>query len=266
MSLTPPAAPWRFSAPASPEELEQLLRDDENAILIAGGQSLLPRLRVTRPAAGHLIDVMRIAALRRIETSDAAARIGAAATYTELVESKISRVCPAIGDALAFVGTHTIRNRATVGGSLAWADPRAELPLLLLALGATIRTTRRDIAIDNFLHGPNATALSPGEAVLEVAVAAPKGDVRFEEVMARNSAGRAIALAAVETDSGRYRITAGGLVDRPVRSDWLDAPGIDPWLDGVVAAHPDLADPFYSHAYRRTLVRALIDRARGADT
>lgn len=266
MSLTPPPAPWRFSAPASQEELEELLRDDKNAILIAGGQSLLPRLRVTRPATGHLIDVMRIAALRRIETSGGAARVGAATTFTELVESEVARVCPVIADALAFVGTHTIRNRATVGGSLAWADPRAELPLILLALGATISTTRRNIPIDDFLRGPNVTALSPGEAVLEVAVNVPKDNIRFEEVMGRNSAGRAIALAAVETDSGRYRITAGGLADRPVRSDWLDAPGIDPWLDGVVAAHPDLADPFHSYAYRRTLVRALIDRARGADT
>lgn len=262
--MTSPAPSWRFSAPTSCAELDMLLAHDADATLIAGGQNILPILRAGGAAGGHLVDVTRIAALRHIDVANGMARIGATVTFTELLESEVASFCPALADALAFVGTRSIRNRATVGGSLAWAAPRAELPLILLALGATIRTNCRTIAIDSFLCGANATALSRGEAVLEVEFAAPNPSLRFEEVMGRNSAGRAIALVAVESADDRLRATVGGVADRPVRSDWIAPTDLDGWLDRITEINSPLDDPLHSPGYRRALVRALVDRAAGA--
>jgi len=263
-AMTSPAPSWRFSAPTSRAELDTLLAHDADAIILAGGQGILPILRAGGAAGGHLVDVTRIAALRHIDLTNGTARIGATVTFTELLESEVASFCPALTDAIAFVGTRPIRNRVTVGGSLAWAAPRAELPLILLAVGATIRTNYRAIAADTFLRGAHATALSRGEAVLEVEFAAPNPRLRFEEVMGRNSAGRAIALVAVEAADDRLRATVGGVVDRPVRSDWIAPTDVDAWLDRMTEAHSLLDDPLHSPGYRRALVRALIDRAAGA--
>lgn len=245
------------------EALLATLATSPQAMILAGGHSLLPAMAIREQRSGHLVDIGRIAALKTISLTEAGATVGAGVTLSALLASPVAQVFPAIAEALGWVGNHVVRNRATVGGCLAWADPRGELLLILIAHDAIVVTDRRAIAVDAFATGPFATILAPGEVILSVRIA-PPSPVAFDEVIARNSTGRAIVSAACSlSDDGQIRLTVGGLVDRPIRSDAIMAEGIDKgmadFLDGALARLPALADAS-SVAYRRLIASRLLRR------
>ncbi len=137
---------------------------------LAGGQSLMPMMnfRVARP--GLLVDLNRLPGMAGIEASGDRVRIGAMTRYRELETSDLVKTTlPLLAAALEHVAHPAIRNRGTIGGSLALADPAAELPALALALGATLHLVsaegRRDVGADDFFLGPYDTALEPGELI-----------------------------------------------------------------------------------------------------
>jgi CO/xanthine dehydrogenase FAD-binding subunit len=242
------------------------LAADPDAMILAGGHSLLPALALRGQRSGRLVDIGRIAALKRIELDGGAATIGAGVTLSAILASPVAAVFPALAQALRFVGNHVVRNRATIGGCLAWADPRGEVPLILAAHDATVVTSRRTIAAEQLVTGPFATMLEPGEAILETHIPPPPV-LAFDEVLGRNSTGRAIlsAACAVLAD-GSVRLSLGGLVDRPVRSAALpcvDADALDGLSAGFVAEmlaqYPALPDAS-AIDYRRTIAPRLLRR------
>ena len=243
-----------YAAPDDLGALRALLDANPGAAILAGGQSLLPSLR------GHVpplfVDIGRIAALKTIGIEDSRVRVGAGVTLAALARHPVA--AGGLADAIGFVGNVTIRNRATVGGCLAWADPRGELPLVLLALGGTVVTDRREIAMEGFVAGPFRTVLEPGEVIVAATFEAGRTFV-FEELLVRNSTGRAVAAVACERVGEAMRYTVSGLVDRPVRSGPIAGdPG--PWLDGLPVRFPVLADAS-SPDYRRRVLHVLALRA-----
>ncbi|MBL8648678.1 MAG: FAD binding domain-containing protein [Sphingosinicella sp.] len=244
-----------YAAPDDLGALRALLDANPGAAILAGGQSLLPSLR--GKASPLFVDIGRIAALKTIEIEDNRLRVGAGVTLAALARHPAT--AGGFAEAIGFVGNVTIRNRATVGGCLAWADPRGELPLVLLALGGTVVTDRREIAMESFITGPSRTALEPGEVIVAAAFETGR-KFAVEELLVRNSTGRAVVAAACERVGDAMRYTISGLVDRPVRSGPIAGdPG--PWLDDLLLQFPVLADAS-SPDYRRRVVHALALRAR----
>ncbi|MGB5081972.1 MAG: FAD binding domain-containing protein [Burkholderiales bacterium] len=168
------AAPFEYIRAASVgEACELLARHGDGARLIAGGQSLVPMMamRLVRPA--WLVDINEIAALRSISIDADLARTGACARQGTLErDAALAARVPLLAQALAWVGHAQTRNRGTVGGSLAHADPSAELPLVAQVLGARfeIRSKKAKRTLDSaqFFTGPMSTALGPEECIEEI--------------------------------------------------------------------------------------------------
>ena len=205
-----------FEAPTTIKgAIAALARPD--AMAIAGGQSLLPALASRRQRSGHMVDLGRIEELKTVTIEDGVITVGAGVTLSAFMRPPLSERLQGFAAAIAYVGNHVIRNRATVGGCIAWAAPRGELPLALVAHDALIITDRRTIAAQDIFIGPWQSALEHGELVIAIHVSAPP-KIAFEELIARNSTGRAI-LSVFCVDSGEphaLKIAIGGLVDRPI--------------------------------------------------
>src|SRR5690242_438587 len=151
-------ASFEYSAPSTIDEALQLLaQHGENAKLLAGGHSLLPLMKLRFAQPTHVVDLRRIPSLRGIRRESSTLIIGAMTTYNELAASRdVHDAAPVIVDAAAHIGDPQVRNRGTIGGSLAHADPAADLPAVILALGATIVAVgpagRRAIPADEFFR------------------------------------------------------------------------------------------------------------------
>ena len=252
-------APFEYTRPATLDEaLGALARDD--AKVLAGGQSLLPALnmRLLRPAV--LVDVNRIAGLDSVETTDEAVVLGAIVRQADpRVQSH-----PVLGAVLPHVGHTVTRNRGTICGSLAHADPAAELPVALVAVGGSVvaasASGRREIAADDLFAGPYTTTLATGELIVESTWPTPGEDERFafEELSVRGG-DYALCIAAARVRGEEVRVVVGGVTPVPtVLEVDPDHPGesaaeqVDPW--GSIHATP---------AYLRQLVRVLVDRTVG---
>jgi carbon-monoxide dehydrogenase medium subunit len=225
-------ASFDYSAPATIEEAVELLsKHGENAKLLAGGHSLLPlmKLRFAQPA--HVVDLRRIPALRGIDRDGSMLAIGAMTTYTELATNRdVHDLAPALSDAAAHIGDPQVRNRGTVGGSLAHADPNADLPAVMLALNASIDVAgpggRRSIAADEFFVDLFSTALTPGELIIEVRISVPSarvgsGHAKFAQAASRFALVGVAALVELERLSDHVhsaRVAVTGLGSTPLRA------------------------------------------------
>jgi Aerobic-type carbon monoxide dehydrogenase, middle subunit CoxM/CutM homologs len=167
-------APFQYFAPRTVNEAIGLLQQHgDDAKLLAGGHSLLPalKLRLAQPAV--LIDISRVSELKGITSNGDRLVIGAGATYHEIATSEAVRSgCLALAECVGQIGDIQVRNRGTLGGSLAHADPAADLPAVVLALGATINVMgpngARSIAADDMFVAMMTTALSPDEVITSV--------------------------------------------------------------------------------------------------
>ena len=157
-------APFGYARPASVAEAGALLAADPDARLLAGGMTLLPTIkqRLARPTM--LVDLGGVEALRGIERDGGALRIGAMARHADVADSEVVRdAIPALAGLAGGIGDPHVRNRGTIGGATANSDPSADYPAAVLALGATIETSVRDVAADDFFLGLFETALGRGE-------------------------------------------------------------------------------------------------------
>jgi carbon-monoxide dehydrogenase medium subunit len=292
-------APFEYHRPASLAETFDLLeRYGDDGRLLAGGQSLVPALNLRLAAPRAVIDINRIPDLDTIRVTGEGLVIGALARQEALERSPLVREhAPLIAAAIPHVGHSAIRARGTIGGSLALADPAAELPACAVALGATIRAGRRggtrDIAADDFFRGIYTTALAPGEIVTEILVPrqAPGWRWGFEELARRHGdfalaglaagirlAGRAAAVAgrgAAEGELSEYketRLVFFGVSTRPVRARRAEAALAGRRADAETLAAAgraldgDLDPPGDVHgspALRRHLARVLLARVVG---
>ena len=224
-----PAA-FRYARASSVEEaLELVAARGEDAKVIAGGQSLLPlmKLRLARPE--WLIDVGRLDELRGVRPlADGRLAIGALTTYAQLLADPIVPTLALFADALPRIGGVQVRNRGTIGGAVAHADPAADVPALLLALDAELACRsaargERAISIHDFLQGPFTTALAPDELLTEIRLPAPSGSYGSAYRSVRQQAsGFAIAgVAAVVGPDVRLAVT--GVGDVPYRASAAEA-------------------------------------------
>ncbi|MGE0296161.1 FAD binding domain-containing protein [Pseudonocardia sp.] len=225
--MKPP--PFRYSAPTSvAEALELLVTDvDADARVLAGGQSLVPLMNFRLAQPSHLVDLRRVEELARIRTEDGMLVIGAMVRMTDAEHSpEVAVAAPLLAEALGQVAHPPIRNSGTVGGSIAHADPAAELPAVALALDAELVVTGADgtrtVAAGDFFHGPFTTAVAPGEILTEVRLPHRGGGHAFVE-FARTHGSFALvgAAAVIELDGdtvARASIALSGVAPTPVRA------------------------------------------------
>ena len=254
-------ARFDYAAPSSVSEALALL--DEESRPLAGGQSLVPMLnfRLARPA--RLVDLERVAGLDRLEADGDVLRIGAMARQAAVERSPVvAERWPLLRQALQLVGHPQIRSRGTVGGSVAHADPKAELPVALTALDARyhVRSSRgaRTVAAAELAVGPLMTTLAPDELLVEIEVPAPPAGARSAFVEhARTHGDFAVAGAAAVIAPGHAAIVLLGAEPRPVRASEIEAAV----LGGEAAPDVDVADD-YQRALLTELVRRAIEAAR----
>ena len=174
-------APFTYHAPTTIEQALELLASEPDARVLAGGQSLVPRMRLRVEKPATIIDINRVVGLDGISVDAGAVTVGALVRQQTLVtHDGVAAVHPLLREAGSYAGFHTTRHRGTVGGSIAFAAPWAELAATTTLLGATItvRSTKaqRTLAASDFFRGPNETALAADELVTEVQFpAAPAG-------------------------------------------------------------------------------------------
>ena len=275
-------APFEYHRPESVEEALALLASHGyDAKVLAGGQSLVPAMnfRLAQPAV--LVDLNRVPGLDYVAERGGVLRIGAMARQRAVERSeRVARLAPLVAEALPHVAHPQIRNRGTLGGSIAHADPAAELPAVMLALGARFHLAgpngTRAVDAEDFFLGLFATALEPEELLLEVEVPVrpPRSGWAFDELSRRHGdfALAGIAAAVVLGEDGRCadaRIALLGVGDGPVLSrgaaDVLLAE--DATDEGIAAAAEaaaaELDPPSDIHAsaeYRRRLAEVLVRR------
>jgi carbon-monoxide dehydrogenase medium subunit len=166
---------FEFHRPGSVADAVALLQAKGAAKLLAGGQSLLPVMKLDLAQPSDLVSLAGIGALKEIRAGAGELVVGALATHDEVASSPVvRRAIPALADLAAGIGDAQVRNRGTLGGSLAHADPAADYPAAVLALGATVVTDRRSIAADDYFTGLFETALAADEIVTAVRFPTPE--------------------------------------------------------------------------------------------
>ena len=215
------AAAFDYVRPPDLAGVRDTLRQGSGAKLIAGGQSLLPllNLRLARPTL--LIDVGRIEALRAIEDRGTHVRIGAAVTHAEL-EDRLITDCPMLRTVAGGIAYRAVRNRGTVGGSLAHADPAADWPLAMAALGATVivegNTGQRQLPADEFMLAAFQTRLEDDELIVAIDVPKLSSDARYGYYKFCRKTGEfpeASAAAVFDPSSKAARLYLGALSGQP---------------------------------------------------
>lgn len=282
-------APFEYYAPRQLQEAANLLASLPNAKILAGGQSLVPMMNFRYVIVDHLVDLGAIEDLRGIAVGDGRLRIGAMTRQRDLeLSGEIARYCPLMVEALHQVGHRQTRNRGTIGGSLAHADPAAELPAVCATYDALIHVASvrgiRQVPFQALITGFMATVLEPDEmiAAIELPLWRPGHGYGFQE-FARRQGDFALAGAAALLDVGsggivrRAALTVFGVAAAPLRIDAAEARLVgQPLHAGLIrsaAAAAWLIDPISDvHAsgdYRQHLAqvlsaRALTDAARRA--
>jgi carbon-monoxide dehydrogenase medium subunit len=160
---------FEFHRPATLKDAIGLVRDRAGAKFLAGGQSLLPVLKLELAEHSDLVSLAGCKELRDIRVDGGNLLVGALATHDDVSRSpEVTKAIPALAELAAGIGDAQVRNRGTLGGSVAHADPAADYPAALVGLGATVITDRRSVAADDFFTGLFATALARDELVKAV--------------------------------------------------------------------------------------------------
>jgi aerobic carbon-monoxide dehydrogenase medium subunit len=274
-------APFEYQAPATLREAIDLLASDPEATVIAGGQSLMPVLAFRLAAPSMLVDLRRVPGLGNIAIGDGGVRLGALVRWRDIEEDQRLEIAhPLLREAIAHVGHYQIRNRGTVGGSLAHADSAAELPGIAVTCDAEITLVRaagaRTIHAGDFFTGPLSTVRRPEEIITELHLPFWPGNRRwaFQE-FAQRQGDFALAGIALFYDADQHgqvsnaHVGVIGACNRPQRlpevETLLNGHPVDEGLIRQAAATAaqaidPLEDFHIDNAYRRALVATLVDR------
>jgi carbon-monoxide dehydrogenase medium subunit len=284
-----PAA-FEYSRPHSVDEALGLLAQHAgSAKIIAGGQSLLPLLKLRVASAERLIDIGRLGELRGIRDWNGGLSIGALTTYREVLASPLAKRFPILGEALRDVGDVQVRNRGTIGGSIAHADPASDFPAVAIALNASIvlrsRSGERVVPAEEFLQGAFTTDIREDEILTEVRIpalpaAAGQSYVKLEQpasgysivgvavVMAKptgpNMEGAVLRIGITGVGDVAYRATA--VEHALAKSDWSEAAirtAAGHASDGQMVASDIHADRAYRTAMAAVYTRRGIAAANG---
>ena len=264
-------------------EAGQLLQQHPGAKLLAGGHSLIPllKLRLATPAA--LIDIGRLDELKGISVTNGGVRIGALTTHAELAaSSELAERCPALGEAAGLIGDPAVRNRGTIGGNVAHADPASDLPTVLRALDATIAVivdgAERSIPSADFFEGMMETALGDHDIVTAIEVPATSAGqgqayIKFSHPASRYAVvGAAAAVTLVGGSISTAAVALGGLVPVATRATSVEqalagrTPSADAIAGAAAAVSADLGDDligdiYASGEYRRAMAPVCVKRA-----
>jgi len=218
---------FEYAAPATLNEAVALLAKDPDAKALAGGHSLLPVMKLRLASPSVLVDLRNVAELRGVSANGGGWRIGAMTTHAQIAGNANLKGYQALIDATSIIGDVQVRNRGTIGGSLAHADPAADLPAVVVALNATLNVVgpngARSIAIDGFFEGMMATTLGEGEVITSVDLPAlAAGTVSAYAKFANPASGYAmVGVAAQATLSGgvarNVRAVLTGATDHATR-------------------------------------------------
>ncbi len=275
-------ATFEYYAPTTLEEALELLRQNPEAKILAGGHSLIPALKLRLATPPALVDLRRIPGLSGIRLEGDHLVIGAMTTYYDVQTSDLVRQhVPVLAEATDLVGDLQVRNWGTVGGSLAHSDPAGDYPAIMLALGAEVRARglqgERTIPIDQFFVGMFTTALQPGEVLTEVRVPVMRPGtgaayVKFPHPASRYAVVGVCALVTREDNvcrqvrvavtgatlyATRATVTEQALQGQPLNPDTIRA-AAERAPEGLTIVGDRV---FASEEYRTHLVRVLARRA-----
>ena len=254
-----------FHRPASVADAVRLLGAATDGRAIAGGQSLLPAMKLGLAAPSELIDLSRVADLTGISVDARSVRIGAMATHAAVAASpEVRRAVPALAKLADGIGDPAVRARGTLGGSLANNDPAACYPAAVLALGATVHTDRRAIGADEFFRGMYTTALAPDELITSVEFPIPQ-QAAYEKFVQPASRFAIVGVFVART-AGQVRVAATGAAACVFRVQALEAAlqaRFSPQAcDGIAIPADGLNGDLHASArYRAHLVGVLARRA-----
>ena len=277
------ASDFAYYRAGSLAEAGQLLQQHPGAKLLAGGHSLIPLLKLRLATPPALIDIGRLDELKGISVADGHVRIGSLTTHAELAaSSELAARCPALREAAGLIGDPAVRNRGTIGGNVAHADPASDLPTVLRALDATIAVTadtgERSIPAADFFEGMMETALGDHDIVtaIEVPVAsAGQGQayIKFSHPASRYAVvAAAAAVTLVGGSISAVAVALGGLVPVATRATSVEqalagqAPSDDTIAAAAAAVSADLGDDligdiYASAEYRRAMAPVCVKRA-----
>jgi carbon-monoxide dehydrogenase medium subunit len=274
--------PFEYACPTSISEAVALLAShDGEAKPLAGGQSLVPMMAFRLASPSLLVDLRKLAELRQIKITHDGVALGAMVRWRDILEdARLKTAHPLLVAAVEHVAHYQIRNRGTVGGSIAHADPAAEMPGIVVTCEAQLavmgKAGARIIVAGDFFHGPLMTALEPDEIITEIRFPMWPATRRFGfQEFARRRGDFAMAAAAVfyDDDNGKARnahVGVIGVADRPLRLPSVEAVINGQKIDEAVIAKAEAAasaavdpadDIHSSGAYRKALVGVMVERA-----
>ena len=254
-----------YHRPSSLDEAAQILGQDDEASLLAGGQTLLPTMKQRLAAPSQLVDLSGIAELKGVREEGGQIVVGAMTPHDKVANDQtVQAKIPGLAHLAGAIGDPQVRNRGTIGGSLANNDPASDYPGAVLGLGATVRTNTREIPADDFFQGLFETALEEGELIKEVAFPVPK---KSAYAKFHNPASRYAIVGAfvAETDGGvRVAITGAGAcvfrmteMEQALSQNW----SADAIKDIKLSADELNTDLHASAEYRAHLVTVMAKRA-----
>ena len=243
-------APFDYVRPSTLDEAVALLaRHGEDAKVLAGGHSLIPamKLRLARPTV--IVDIGRIANLSGMREVDGRIAIGPMTTHAEIEASALlQKRCPLLPETASHIGDMQVRNKGTIGGSLAHADPAADWPAAILALDAELeivgRAGRRTVGADAFFVDLLQTAIGPGEILCDIRIAPTPRSVAYEKTEQKASGFALAGVAVVVQPGGRdIRVGVTGVAAKPYR-----ATAVEQALAGQKSLTPDTIARAAAHA------------------
>ena len=256
---------FEYQQPKSVADAVKALGADGDAKFIAGGQTLLPSMRLGLASPSALIDLDRVDELKGITVSGRTLTIGAMTRHAEVAASAdVRKMIPGLAHLAEMIGDRQVRNRGTIGGSVANNDPAACYPAAVLALDATIKTDKRSIAAKDFFKGVYETALADGELLVSIAFEAPEKSAyyKFRQQASHFSL---VGVFVAKTAAGvRVAVTGAGPVVFRVKS--LEAALDKAWApascDGITVDASGLNTDIHANAeYRAHLIPVLTKRA-----
>jgi len=258
--------PFNFHRLVSDEDRQAALQRCDDAKYISGGMTLLPSMKLGLTAPSDLLDVTGLPGMRDIAVEGRRVRIGAAVTHARIADNAaLQAICPALCDLARQIGDRHVRNRGTIGGSVANNDPAADYPAALVALDAEIETETRTIAIRDFLLGMFETALDEHELVTAITFDAP--DAARYEKFPHPASGYAMAGVFLARTGKSHRAAVAGASGRgafrcEALEHLLDARAPMAEIANLRFDDLDIFDDRHgSRAYRENLIRVLAKRA-----
>ncbi|MEM8743668.1 MAG: xanthine dehydrogenase family protein subunit M [Pseudomonadota bacterium] len=179
---------FTYHRPETLADAEKLFADADDGQFIAGGQTMIPVMKQRLAMPSDIIDLEKIDDLKGISSDDKVLTVGAMTTHSEVAASEeVKEAIPALAHLAGEIGDPAVRNRGTIGGSIANNDPAADYPAALVGLGATIHTVSREIPADDFFTGLFETALDEGEVIVKISIPVPEkaGYVKFHQPASR---------------------------------------------------------------------------------